>query len=245
MLETRPRPADAVLVRHRPGRYPHLVGGLIYVLLARALYSRIDDNLHAVMQIATTSLTNDLAEGQDYADAARSTAAELSSHQQMLAIYDADGGCSRKAVATTTWRFRCAVRPESLPSDVTLLTVAEARRRRPASSRDPARDALRRPGTRYDRAIGSVRSSRPTRNSNRCDACSPTSMPIALAAGRRSAAGSWRRQSLAPVVAMAERARKIGIEDLSGRLPVANPRDELGVARRDVQRAAGPARKRH
>ena len=27
---------------------------------------------------------------------------------------------------------------------------------------------------------------------------------------------------------MAERARKIGVEDLSGRLPVANPRDELG-----------------
>ena len=32
------------------------VGGLIYVLLARALYSRIDDNLRAVVQIATTSL---------------------------------------------------------------------------------------------------------------------------------------------------------------------------------------------
>ena len=38
------------------------VGGLIYALLARALYSRIDDNLRAVVQIATTSLTNDLAE---------------------------------------------------------------------------------------------------------------------------------------------------------------------------------------
>jgi hypothetical protein len=53
------------------------VSGLIYALLARALYSRIDDNLRAVVQIATTSLTNDLAEGQDYGDAARSTAAEL------------------------------------------------------------------------------------------------------------------------------------------------------------------------
>jgi hypothetical protein len=67
------------------------VGGLIYVLLARALYNRIDDNLRAVVQIATTSLANDLAEGQDYADAARSTAAELSSRQQMVAIYDTNG----------------------------------------------------------------------------------------------------------------------------------------------------------
>ena len=67
-----------------------VVGGLIYVLLARALYSRIDENLEAVIQIATTSLANDLAEGQDYADAARSTAAELSSRQQMVAIYGTD-----------------------------------------------------------------------------------------------------------------------------------------------------------
>ena len=68
-----------------------VVGGLIYGLLARALYARIDESLLAVMQIATTSLDNDLAEGQDVADAARSTAAELTSRQQMLAIYDANG----------------------------------------------------------------------------------------------------------------------------------------------------------
>jgi hypothetical protein len=67
------------------------VGGLVYVLLARALYTRIDENLRAVIQVATTSLTHDLGEGQDYRDAARSTAAELSSRQQMLAIYDAAG----------------------------------------------------------------------------------------------------------------------------------------------------------
>jgi hypothetical protein len=58
-----------------------VVGGLIYVLLARALYARIDDNLHAVLEIAATSLGNDLAEGQDVQDAAQSTAAELSSRQ--------------------------------------------------------------------------------------------------------------------------------------------------------------------
>src|SRR5688500_18343505 len=68
-----------------------VVGGLIYVLLARALYTRVDESLRAVVQVAATSLANDLAEGQDVADAARSTAAELSSRQQMLAIYDDAG----------------------------------------------------------------------------------------------------------------------------------------------------------
>ena len=72
-----------------------VIGGLVYVLLARALYSRIDDNLKVVVQIATTSLANDLAEGQDYEDAARSTAAELSSREQMLAIY----GSNRRLLA--------------------------------------------------------------------------------------------------------------------------------------------------
>ena len=38
------------------------VGGLIYVLLGRALYRRIAENLRAVVQIATTSLPNDLGE---------------------------------------------------------------------------------------------------------------------------------------------------------------------------------------
>ena len=42
--------------------------------------------------------------------------------------------------------------------------------------------------------------------------------------------GGWflAGRSLSPVVAMADRARKIGVESLNARLPVANPRDELG-----------------
>ena len=43
--------------------------------------------------------------------------------------------------------------------------------------------------------------------------------------------GGWflAGRSLSPVVAMADRARQIGVENLSERLPVANPRDELGL----------------
>ena len=43
--------------------------------------------------------------------------------------------------------------------------------------------------------------------------------------------GGWflARRSLSPVVAMADRARRIGVENLGERLPVANPRDELGL----------------
>ena len=68
-----------------------IVGTLIYVLLARALFVRVDESLTAGLGIAATSLANDLEEGQDYDDAARSTVAEQASSVQMLAIYDGDG----------------------------------------------------------------------------------------------------------------------------------------------------------
>src|SRR5690349_635375 len=68
-----------------------VVIAMIYVLLARTLYTRIDDSLHVIMQIVATSLANDLAEGQDVADAARSTAKELASRQHLVAIYDTAG----------------------------------------------------------------------------------------------------------------------------------------------------------
>jgi heavy metal sensor kinase len=52
-------------------------------------------------------------------------------------------------------------------------------------------------------------------------------VPIAL--GIAAIGGSFlARKSLAPVVAMADHARRIGVQNLSERLPVANPRDELG-----------------
>jgi heavy metal sensor kinase len=52
-------------------------------------------------------------------------------------------------------------------------------------------------------------------------------IPLALLL---AGAGGWflARQSLAPVATMADRARRIGAADLSARLPVVNPRDELG-----------------
>ncbi len=46
-----------------------VVLAMVYVLLARALYVRIDDGLRAVVKIAVTSLANDLAEGQTVDDA--------------------------------------------------------------------------------------------------------------------------------------------------------------------------------
>jgi hypothetical protein len=102
-----------------------VVGGLIYVLLARALYTRIDDNLRAVIQVTATSLTNDWAEGQEFEDAARSTAAELSSRQQMIAIYDVDGRLLAEGGRDDDLDVPSPALERVPAGQVTLLTVSE------------------------------------------------------------------------------------------------------------------------
>jgi two-component system OmpR family sensor kinase len=203
-----------------------LVGGLIYVLLARALYTRIDESLHVVIEIAMTSLGNDLGEGQDVADAARSTAAELASNLQMLTIYDAAG--HRLAADGLDEDLRIELPPiDEIPfDDEWLVTVREH-----GDPDDRHRLAMRRVtiaafDTTYILVAG--RSLEPTDEElESLRRILAYVGPIALVL---AGFGGWflAHQSLSPVVAMAERARRIGVEDLSGRLPVANPRDELG-----------------
>jgi heavy metal sensor kinase len=202
------------------------VGGLIYVLLARALYTRIDDNLRAVMQIATTSLSNDLAEGQDYADAARSTAAELSSRQQMLAIYDTRGRLLAEGGRDDDLEIVLPDAATIAANEATLLTVVEAE-----DDDDRHRLAVRRVSippadTPYFVVVGSPLEPTDEELESLREVLAYL-IPIALLL---AGAGGWflARQSLAPVAAMVARARKIGVDDVGARLPVANPRDELG-----------------
>ena len=148
-----------------------VVGGLIYVLLARALYTRIDDGLQGVMQIAMTSLANDLAEGQDAEDAARSTAAELASRQQMLAIYDSTGRLLAEEGRDDDLVFTLPPLDTIPADDVLLLTVTEVE-----DEDDRHRLALRRvtiaPAECEVHVASAIRSSRQTRSSNRCAASS-------------------------------------------------------------------------
>jgi heavy metal sensor kinase len=200
---------------------------VIYLLLARALYERIDDNLRAVAAIAFTSLTNDLSEGQTREDAARSTAAELSSRQLMLAIYDIEG-----RLLAEEWRDddldEISLPPlETIPMDrPQLFTITER-----LDDDDRHRMAIRRAsiapsGTEYVILLStSIESTDEELESLR-------GILMSIVPGVLVVAGivGWflARHSLSPVMLMADRARKMSIENLSGRLPVANPRDELG-----------------
>jgi heavy metal sensor kinase len=203
-----------------------IVGGLIYVLLARALYARIDDNLQALVEITATSLANDLAEGQDLRDAARSTAEELASQQQMLAIYDGDGQLLAEAGRDEDLSVVLPALDAIPDGEARLQTVIEAR-----DDDDRHRLAFRRvtiPSHKATYVVVAGSSLEPTDEElESLRGLLSYLVPIALVV---AGIGGWflARKSLAPVVTMVERARRMSAENLSGRLPVANPRDELG-----------------
>jgi heavy metal sensor kinase len=199
---------------------------LIYVLLARALYVRIDDSLRVITQTVATSLANDLAEGQGADDAARSTAEELASRQHLVAIYDGGGRLMGEAGREDDIVIPMPAAAE-IPADgdANLTTIVEA-----DDLDDRHRLAFRRvtipPGVEYIIVVGSSLESIDEELESLRGILSYL-VPLSLVV---AGIGGWflAGRSLSPVVAMADRARKIGVESLSARLPVANPRDELG-----------------
>lgn len=204
-----------------------VVGTVLYVLLARTLYGRVDAQLTAVAEIALTSLANDLAEGQDVAGAARSTADELSSSEQMLAIYSPSGRLLAEAGRDEDVSVTLPPLDGIPDTELQLMTVAEV---------DDA-DEHHRLGFRRVRVPGESNAEFIVAVGNPLEPIEDelTSLrtimfylgPLSLAL---AGIGGWflARRGLSPVASMAERARQIGAEDLSQRLPVVNPGDELG-----------------
>ena len=202
-----------------------IVGGLVYLLLARILHSRVDENLLAVMSTAATSLENDLAEGQDPADAARSTTAELASRQQMLAIYDSLGRLLADQGRDEDVEIQLPALDTFSSPEPLLLTITET------DGDDRYRLAMRRVLLPKHQVafIVVVGGSLETIDEELSALLDTLGFVVPVALLLAGGAGWFlAHRSLAPVVVMAERARRLGGEDLSRRLPVANPRDELG-----------------
>ena len=199
---------------------------LIYFLLASALYTRIDDTLHAVVQIAQTSLTNDLNEGQDAIDAARSTAGELASRQNLLAIYDGRGRLLAEAgreddITILLPPIADIPLNEDLLQTIVELDDLDDRHRLAIRWVDIAAfdsEFIIVAGTSLESTDEELESLR---------GILAYLVPLSLIV---AGIGGWflAGRSLSPAVAMADRARQIGVENLSERLPVSNPRDELG-----------------
>jgi heavy metal sensor kinase len=199
-----------------------IVGALIYVLLARSLYVRVDANLQAGVRIAMTSLANDLAEGQDYQDAARSTAAEQASSEQMLAIYDGTGALLAESGRDGDLEIRLPPLEVIPDGEERLETVLES------DGDDRHRLALRRVSIQPSEYIVVVGADLEPMDEELEFLRGILAYVVPIALLIAGIGGSFlARQTLSPVVAMADRARRIGVENLSERLPVGVRRDEV------------------
>jgi two-component system OmpR family sensor kinase len=197
----------------------------VYTLMSRALYARIDENLRSVIQITIKSLTHDAQEGQSSVDAAQSTVSELFNAQQALAIFDDSG----KLLAENTSQYDFHARlPEAnliAGDNVYLYTLEEdddddhlrlaVQRVRIAPANTEYFILVSQPLERIEDELESLRK------------ILYYAVPVALIFAGLS---GWflARKSLAPVVSMSEKARRIGAETINERLPVSNARDELG-----------------
>ena len=195
----------------------------VYAVLSRTLHTGVDDSLASAIAVTSTSLSNDLSEGQSRAEAARATVDELSSRQVAVAVFDVGGELMASRDADDDIQPRLPTDgdvPDSSPRlyDV----VADDDRVRVGIQRvrvgaDP-RPFVVHVSTALEPLEDELEDIR---------AVLLSSIPIVLLVA--GGAGWFMvRTSLRPVVMMADRARVIGATSLDQRLPVSNPRDELG-----------------
>jgi two-component system, OmpR family, sensor kinase len=198
----------------------------VYGLLAQSLYNRLDSTLRNEVRALASALDRKASEGKPESEAALAVQEERFASRQATAIFDENG----QLLAEKPTRSGKHARLPSLNllqgDDTYFYTVREEE----DGGRDGRRIAVKRiPGAIGKQYIFAVsqpldRVAEELVNMRRILL---VSVPLALAL---AGLGGWflARRSLAPVVAMSERARRISAENLEERLPLVNPRDELG-----------------
>ncbi|HEY7180679.1 MAG TPA: ATP-binding protein [Blastocatellia bacterium] len=196
----------------------------VYLLLARNLHRRMDESLLASSESIAISLVRERAEGETEAEAARSATDELRLLNQAMAVFDVEGRLL--AEKPTAHNDHARLPPlDSIPDgDIRLYT-------QPVDGAEGQRVVARRVKIGPADVTYLIVVSQPletvTEELAMLRRVFMVAIPLALLV---AGLGGFflARKSLAPVVEMSEHARQISAENLEQRLPVANPRDELG-----------------
>jgi two-component system, OmpR family, sensor kinase len=198
----------------------------LYALVSRSLYADLDDNLRLSLETVAVKLVRELGEGKPERQAALDAINELST-REAAAVFDASGALVAEQPAQGGMHARPPAAASLQDGDIHLVTETQhiggdEVSRRVASQRVQ--------GTTHDSAYLLVVSASFEPVTDKLGDIRELLYVIVPASLLLSGAGGWflARRSLSSVVAMSERARRIGAENLEQRLPVANPRDELG-----------------
>jgi heavy metal sensor kinase len=195
----------------------------VYAVLSRTLHAGIDDSLTSAIEVTSTSLSNDIGEGQSRTEAARATVDELSSRQVAVAVFDVSGDLMASRDVDDDIQPRLPAEGDVPDESPRLYDVL--------ADDDRVRVGIQRVHVAGDQRPFVVHVSTPLEpledELEDIRAVLLSSIPFVLfAAG--GAGWFMARKSLSPVVIMADRARAISATNLDQRLPVSNPRDELG-----------------
>jgi len=197
-----------------------------YSLMRRHFYERADGILMSVASATISILREELSESGIDELASRKAVRTLNFPEHTLAIFDADGDLLIEKPVGSSQQAPLPARDLLKDGVVLLYTTSPAGANREQRRVAALRVALEPVGRAY-----TVVTSR-----------SLTTFPGELATDRLiliiavplglllAGCAGWflARKSLAPVLAMSEKAYRIGVENLDQRLPVVNPRDELG-----------------
>jgi len=197
----------------------------VYALLWRNFYERADGILQSVATAAVTMLGKELSESGLDELAAREAVETLNLPDHTLAIFDADGDLLAEKPTGSAERM---VLDGDLPRDgsVHMYTIRARGGDRELRRVAAVRVTLEPLGRAY--TVSTSRSLTPLNGELARDRyVLLVAVPLGLLL---AGLGGWflSRKSLAPVLAMSEQARRIGAENIDERLPVVNPRDELG-----------------
>jgi heavy metal sensor kinase len=194
----------------------------VYFLISHSLYQRLDDNLRTTAKETGISLSDDIRDGIPVSTAATDVLNEHIGPHQAAAIFDTDGRLIAENTALGNIRAPTPHLSSTLTGEPNLYTPSE-------NGNGPRRVAVHE--VMADGKVYAIVVSNPfepvTRELKVIRLVLYISILMALLL---SGFGGWflARRSLAPIVEMMERARQISAENLVQRLPVANPRDELG-----------------
>lgn len=198
----------------------------VYALLARNLERRTDASVDASLLAMKHLLAYERAEGDTEVEAARNTVLELRYPNTALAVYSSDGRLLAETKFGTT-QAKVPVSPEKVGETAVFLTLPDDQNPNVDGTRVAAQRV--KPAENAEPNITVVAYSLKDSNGEMQALRQIFLLAVPLAVVLAALTGWFlARKSLAPVVAMAERAEKIGAANLSERLPVANPRDELG-----------------
>jgi heavy metal sensor kinase len=199
----------------------------VYVFVERSLYDRLDTGLRSTLETVSALLERQGAAGEISRDDLARALQELRFPNQSIAILDSE----RRPLAEKPAAGNMPVRMPSFGAESVSSPRFYSLEERIPDTDDSCRGVVQRvqiPPKNVSYLIVVNQSLELlTDDLELLQDIFYIAVPLSLVL---AGVGGWflARRSLAPVVAMAEQAQRISAQNLDQRLPIANPRDELG-----------------